>query len=692
MTLINQLGFSALCLLATSLSWASVEDSAPMLEIASNAQNHRSPAILLNMDIAGEINGMLANIRMQQTFRNPSQEWVNGVYVFPLPEDAAIDGLTLWVDGRRIRANIEEKTQAQKTFDNAQAAGQQAALLKQSRPNLFTMQIANIPPQGEVRAELSTVHTAHYHNGAFSLRLPTTLTPRYIPAPASPEADDHSDAERALRTASPPSTITVNQSTGWANDHARVPDASAITPPQFRAASDLASHRFSIDILLDSGLALAEVRGSQALNVAQEGQAHRLHLREGSAKMDADFLIHWRPEDKNAPQAAVFFERDDEASYQMVMLLPPLQPLLETPPRRLLFVLDSSGSMAGEPMRQAQASLLQALSTLRASDRFNIIDFDHSARALFARPMPADDAHLAQARDYVHNVHADGGTEMLAALQLATAAAQRADEGYVAQIVFITDGSVGNEGEIFREISQRLDPQERLFTVGIGQAPNTHFMSKAAQFGRGTYTYIADAQHTQRTMDALLRTLREPVLTDIRLDWGSGEWVVYPDPMPDLYRGEPLLLVGRGEQAPSQLSIRGQYAGQPWLQHIDLSRSAGAKHLNKLWARRYIAEINDSLQLGLINAGKARNLITPLALKYQLLSPYTSFVAVDERISRSDTQAARTHNVPNLMPKGTTMQAPYPATATNARALQWAGIALLLLALLLHHARRLRWV
>ncbi len=234
---------------------------------------------------------------------------------------------------------------------------------------------------------------------------------------------------------------------------------------------------------------------------------------DGPVPADRDFELHWTPDVGRAPGAAVFVEPKDGKTYALVMLVPNAPDAsLPRMPREATYIIDTSGSMAGTSIVQAKAALLYALDRLAPGDRFNVIEFNSRARPLFDVPMPVDPATLGRARSFVSGLKADGGTEMREALTLALRAPKV--EGFVRQIVFLTDGAVGNENELFALIRERLDDR-RLFTVGIGSAPNSHFMTKAAQFGRGTFTYIGDTREVQEKMAALFRKLESPVLTDV---------------------------------------------------------------------------------------------------------------------------------------------------------------------------------
>ena len=668
-TLQKWLLWLALCWLTLARALAAESGSAPEMHLIDAKTGAPSTALLMNMAVNGNINGMVAGVHISQIFTNPGDGWVNGTYVFPLPENAAVNELTFIVNGRKIAAQIKERAQAQQVFEQAKRAGKQAALLEQERPNLFTMNIANIPPHASVQADIHYVELARYDNGQFSLRLPTTLTPRYMPGSAAASNSVVQDDGQV---------VPLQSGNGWASNTAAVPDAARISPPQTRASS---GQNYSVDINLNSGLPLAKVTGSQALVVSNSNGRHHVRLQAGSARMDSDFVLSWQPQAGSEPQAAAFTQTLNGQQYTMLMLVPPSQAARATAPRQLVFVIDSSGSMAGESMDQAKAGLLQALSYLNPGDTFNIIDFDSEARALFPITVAANEANVQRAQQFIRGLEADGGTEIDTALSLATQMTQQPDNSTRnAQIVFITDGSVGNERQIFENLQGKLG-NTRLFTVGIGSAPNSYFMQKAAQYGRGSYTYIGNSNEVAAQIAALFAKIQAPQLRNIRVNWGV-QTDAYPQHIPDLYAGEPLLLLAQSQAAPKQFSVSADGNTGTWQRSLDLSQSANSDNLATVWARRKIDNISDSLNLGLIGRDEARDQILPLALAHRLLSEFTSFVAVEEVVSKPQAELPQDLAVANLMPAGSTMAAPYPQTATAAALLQWLGLLLLLTAAL----------
>jgi len=355
-------------------------------------------------------------------------------------------------------------------------------------------------------------------------------------------------------------------------------------------------------------------------------------VRREQEEADRDFELVWSVGPGQGPQAALFTESVSGAEYALLMVNPP-QPsasekaLLERFPRETILIVDTSGSMAGVSMEQAKAAVFMALETFKAADRFNIIEFNSIMRPLFAEALPASPENLQQAKAWVKALRATGGTEMAPALTFALNG--RETPGYLRQVIFMTDGGVSNEEELFKLIAARLG-QSRLFTVGIGSAPNSHFMTKAAQFGRGTFTYIGDVREVQEKMSTLFAKIEAPVLKDVAIRWADGAPVeTFPPRVPDLYLGEPIVVSAAVTRTASRtIVVSGLRGNQPWSVALTPSSDSEASGVGALWARAKIATLMDALRTG-GEPGEIRGQVVKVAIEHHLVSAYTSLVAVD---------------------------------------------------------------
>jgi len=620
-----------------------------------------STATTINTDVDMQISGLVARVSIRQEFRNEGSEWVEGVYVFPLPDRAAVDQMRLHIGDRFIEGEIREKEQARKEYEEAKRSGKKTSLVQQQRANLFTTSVANVAPGELVVVEIEYLEDLRYEDGRFSIRVPMTLTPRYIPGQALPD----------------------RQGSGWAPDTDRVTDASLITPPQVTASKN---HRIALTAEINAGMPL-EIIASRyhPVNVTENGGRYIVSLDGAVTVMDHDFELVWQPVPSAEPRAMAFTETIDGKPFHLLMVMPPdfdeAPPV--TVPRETIFIIDTSGSMHGVSISQAKRAVQLAIEALKPGDLFNVIEFNSHTTALFPHSMQASSINVGNALSFVKQLQADGGTEMRPALNLAMEAPPQ--ETHLRQIVFITDGSVGYEDEMFSMIEQKLGAA-RLFTVGIGSAPNSLFMRKAAEAGRGSFTFISALHEVREKMDALFKKLEHPQVTDIEVQWPSGVLVdSYPSTVPDLYLGEPITVKARasGTFRPGDtVRVSGNAVSGGWATELVLGEMAGSEGVAALWARARIGELMDIERRG----GKSEEVradILETALTHHLVSKYTSLIAVDKTPVRPAGDPLSSEQVPNLMPYGQSTNAifGFPATATDGPALRIMGLAWLLSAL-----------
>ncbi len=657
-----------------------------LLTVTDTGEMHPSP--LLSQQVNMQVSGITARVTVEQHFVNSDEKWIEAVYVFPLPDESSVDHLKLRVGERTLEGQIMEKEEARKTHEKAKKEGRKSSLLVQNRPNIFTTRVANIGPGEEVVVEIEYQQTVRFSDGVFSLRFPMVVGPRYIPGQPlvnSAESPKSSETAGALEQ-----SVRMNSS-GWAVDTDQVPDASQITPPVDLQGKTKIPVKMAID--LATGIPLARLESLyHGISSEKLGAGHyNIHLT-GEVKADRDFVLEWQPENAEDAKAALFSETLAGNQYMLLMLMPPQQVAGSPVPREIIFILDVSGSMAGTSIIQAKAAITLALQKLRPSDHFNIIVFNNSARALFNEAKPADQQFLQQAGDYITRIKADGGTEMKSALLLALDGSNRHER--LRQVIFLTDGAVGNEDELLQLISRRLG-DSRLFTVGIGSAPNSYFMSRAAAMGRGTFAYIGKDTEVTEKMTNLFAKLEHPVISDLQLRPVGSDRAIegYPSPLPDLYLGEPLVVAVRTEWENATLRLTGVRLGQPWETLIDTSTYGRREGIGALWARKKIRFQMESLALG-VDPVKVREEVLKTALEHHLVSKYTSLVAVDSVASRPKEAAEMEVAVKTQLPQGWKATAVFgggPKTATPASLRLLIGFSLLTMAGLFILAGRKRW-
>ena len=614
------------------------------------------PAVSTSAEI--KVSGIVARAVVRQTYRNPYDAWFEGIYVFPLPENAAVDHLRMKVGDRIIEGDIRERQAARAQYEQAKSSGQRAALVEQERPNIFTTNVANIPPRGEIVVEIEYQQTLKYDSGSFSLRFPLVVGPRYIPGKP-----------------------TEGQGHGWSPNTDQVPDAARITPPVLNPAHHAPGNPVRLKVVLDAGVPLARVDSPYHAITQRDADGGRIvELAEGSVPASKDFELKWTPATGHVPQAALFTEKRGDKHYALLMVMPPAKEVASARlPREVIFVIDTSGSMSGSSIVQAREALELAVSRLSEQDSFNVIEFNSYAKALYPDARPASAAHRESAVRWVRKLQSQGGTEMALALNLALNG--RENPGRVRQVIFLTDGAVGNEDGLFKLIQDKLG-DSRLFTVGIGSAPNSHFMSKAAQTGRGTFTYIGKIEEVKEKMGGLFAKLESPVLKGVDIAW-PGEVEAWPKRVPDLYLGEPIVVSALLDKLEGEIRLSGLRGDAPWQATLPLADARTGKGMGVLWAREKIASHIDSLREG-AKEEEVRDAVVEIALAHHLVSKYTSLVAVDKTPVRPKEDALQSGAIPTNLPEGWEYDKVFgelPQGATDSLWNLLAGFLTLLLAI-----------
>lgn len=680
----------AMTILLVASPWAMAKSG----ELLLTNSNVKTSAVVQSTHVDLAITGMVAHVTYSQAFVNQSQEWVNAIYTFPLSEQAAVNRMKMVIGERIINGKIKAKPDAKKAFEDAKKAGKKASLTEQQRPNIFTQHIANIAPGEKISVLLQYIQPVIYRDGRFSFHLPTTLTPRYIPGIPLKTLNDDSRSQ--------------TNNLGWGEPTNEVPDADKITPFMISPAQE-PNNLLTFKATLNTGLALESVSSrSHAISWQTSNGETSVELVNQYTLMNKDIWLSWQPEHNALPQAALFKERVGQEEYAMVMLMPPqVQPSqLQDFARDITFIIDTSGSMDGRPIEDAKASLILALKRLEASDKFNIIAFNNTYTSLFKTSAQVSNQSRQKAIHFVSGLTSGGGTEMAGALAAALRAYntpendRQNDNHRVKQVVFITDGAVGNESALFALIKNELG-NARLFTVGIGSAPNSYFMTRAAQFGRGSYAFINDSSQIQKSMTTLFNKLESPVLSNLSLSLPNaftGNTEIFPKRIPDLYAGEPLLIhlkMAENAMLHDEISLSGVVADTDGEQHrwqrtvsdnATTTTTINHRGIATAWARKKVASLMDEKMLGR-SESEVKQEILAVALPHQLLTAYTSFVAVEEQISRPLNSLVKDKPVLNTSPaQMQTRAVSFPQTAAGIN-FHWAIAALCVILLALTHAK-----
>ncbi|MCP4586026.1 marine proteobacterial sortase target protein [Pseudoalteromonas sp.] len=634
-------------LLGYAVNPAFAENASAELRFYDDSNSQVSSGLLVKNDVTMKLTGLINHVVVKQRYQNPHPFAVNARYVFPLPDESAVHAMQMQIGERIITGNIALKQQAEQQFEQAQKQGKHAALVRQQRANIFSTDVANLGAGEEIEITLQYQEIIGFRDGVFSLRFPTTITPRYEPLTAALQQTVNTEKKFE------PTTDTEQVASAW------------LKPVFYRAKSQESDASLNLVISMDIGLELSDISANLAgmqIDNPSFGQ-YQLSLNP-DVPMDRDFELQFKPLDKAHSQAAFFTETVAGQEYGLLMLVPPSDHFTSQArlSREMVFVIDTSGSMHGQSMEQAKQALFYALSLLDENDSFNIIGFDDEVSVLSDTPMIANDFNIRRAERFIYGLQADGGTEIAKALTQVLDGKQH--DGFVRQVVFLTDGSVGNETQLFKQIQTGLG-DSRLFTVGIGSAPNSFFMTRAADIGRGTFTFISSTSQVQPKMQLLFNKLAHPAVTKLALEGDKGALEYWPSPLPDLYFSEPVLVAVKLDGS-QHLTLKGQTNSGPMTINLATNNAASGEGIARLWARQKIKS------LLLYNEKQAvRAEVETLALQHHLLSPFTAFIAVDNYAGNEI--AERSMQVRNKLPNGMTL----PQTDGQSRMFMLLGLMLI---------------
>lgn len=582
------------------------------------------PAVRLGTDMDVTVTGQTARVRVVQAFRNTSDKWMEASYLYPLPQDGAVDSLKMVVGQRVIVGHIEPREKARATYEAAKASGRKAGLVEQQRPNMFTTMVANVGPGETVMIAIEYQAPVSLANGTFSLRLPLVVGPRYTP----------------------PHTL---------GSAAAVADANAVTAaPVLDPKLGDKLNPTSISVRLAPGFDVANlISRYHRVNIAGPLDDRTIKL-DGSVPANRDFVLEWRSASAD-PTLGLFTQHTAKGDYVMASVTPPADTSgLPTPPREMVFVIDNSGSMGGESMDEAKASLLHALGTLRPQDHFNVIRFDDTMTRLFDHSVAATPDQVDLARRFAGSLEAQGGTEMLPALKAALADAATGggdDPSILRQIVFLTDGEISNEREMVAAIGAD-GGRSHVFMVGIGSAPNDYLMERMSTTGGGIYTHIGAPGEVAAKMMPLLDVLSHPAVRNLSVRVEGGTLDLSPSRLPDVYAGRPLVLVGRTDHLAGTLTMSGTIGGKPWERRVDLAGALPSPAVEKLWARSRISDVEADRALGKLEDAQADAEVERIGMESAIVTSRTSLVAVDETPSRPAGARLTREELPINLPAG----------------------------------------
>ncbi len=626
-----------LSLFFVALWWPLAGNAVSFLdEIAGRiiAQNgdRRVELPLLESAVRVNIEGDMATVELRQTFSNPSEVPLEAEYLFPLNQHAAVFGMTMKVGDELIQAIVQEKIIAEATYKEAAADGKAAVLLTQHRPNMFTQKIANLMPGLPVEVTLKYVQMVPKIDGQYELVVPLIVGPRYQ-APMQTETDVEIPETHAT----------------WSVDP--LPAYPAVTGVDLPIS--ISKERVSLAVNMISGVAVSEFASpTHPIEVAKTAQGLTAGFSDGKVLDNKDLILRYIL-GGDTLQAATLSHHDERGGFLSVMIEPPTVPEESVAtPRELVFVLDTSGSMSGQPMAASKRFMDAALQGLRPNDYFRIIPFSNTASRFADGSTPATGANIRRGRHFVGQLSTGGGTEIDNAMR--DAFASRPPENVMRIVVFLSDGYIGNEARVLRTIRQQIG-DARIYAFGVGNSVNRYLLDAMADEGRGYARYVGVDENAVDVAEVMAANLQTPLLTDLEIDWGDLEVSeVTRTRLPDVFAGNTLRVYARysGKQE-GQITLKGLVQGRPASMPIDvvLADHDGAPALPLIWARKRIAMMERRIAVN-DRPEHADKQITALGLEYGLQTRNTSFVAVSQKVVNQTGQTTEQAQVPLPMASG----------------------------------------
>ena len=563
------------------------------------------PLPLKHTDVKGQISGYIATVDVTQQFHNPYDEKIEAIYVFPLPQNAAINEFIMTIGERRIRGIIREREEAEKIYQQAKSQGYVASLLTQERPNIFTQKVANIEPGKEIDINIKYFNTLAYVDGWYEFVFPMVVGPRFNPP-------GFTDGVGAVAR-------------GKAGISGQKTEVQYLKPGQ------RSGHDISLAVDIDAGVKIEQlVCTSHVINNSSPARDKRtVKLSSLDSIPNKDFVLRYKVAGKTVKSALVT-HRDERGRFFTLMLYPPDNlSYLKRAPMEMIFVLDCSGSMSGKPIAKAKQAITRALKKLQPGDTFQVIRFSNNASQLGPNPVPATPENIRKGLRYVDSLRGSGGTMMIEGIKAALDFAH--DPQRFRLVSFMTDGYIGNETEILAAINQRLGAS-RIFSFGVGSSVNRYLLDRMAKLGKGAVAYIGLDDSAGQVVDEFYERTSHPALTDVTIDWGDMQVTdMYPSRIPDLFVGRPVILTGRFKGTSSTtIHVKGNVGDMT--QDIPIAvnlEDPAATHsgIACVWARKKIETLGS--QATYDTNPDLPGEIKQVALEYGLMSAYTAFIAVD---------------------------------------------------------------
>ena len=609
----------------------------------------------LKTDIQTRIQGDLASVTVTQTFANPTSSPLNATYLFPLNKDAAVHAMTMEVGDEIIQAKIHLIEEAKKKFNKAKKQGKAASLLVQHRPNMFTQHIANLMPELPIKVTLTYDQTVPKVDGNYELVIPLVVGPRYQPA-HSGKAPQVVDDGVTVGIKKVKSETPFNQ---WEIEKLPAyPDVAGLTIPD-----TIRKDRVSINVDLEAGAVIPHLYSrTHKIQITGDEKKKSITLANGRTIDNRDFVLHYRLAGKDT-QPAFLTHSDSDDNYFSLWIEPPANPVSEgITAREMVFVLDTSGSMHGQPIDASKAFMRHALNNLRSRDYFRIIRFSNNASEFTSGPVRATPNNIINGLKYVNSLNANGGTEIPNAIRQAFSIPQ--PDKTLRIVVFLTDGYIGNESEVLKLITSNIG-NARIYAFGVGTSVNRFLLAEMGRAGRGFARFMDPTEDAEEVAQELANKLESPVLTDINIDWGDLKVSeMTPAIIPDLFAGDSIRILGKIEGSGTHtVQVKGRVRGRQaslQVQAVLLEKKGEttSSPIPQIWARSQIADhmrqINSphAFKTAHLTDDELKQKVILLGLKHSLSTRWTSFVAVSRKVVNEKPETSKDSQVPLPMVKG----------------------------------------
>lgn len=550
------------------------------------------------------ISGVIADVLVTQVYKNDGKKPLEAIYIFPASTRAAVYGMKMTIGKRVVEAKIKKRDEARREYEQARDAGKNASLLEQQRPNVFQMNVANIMPGDEIKVELRYTELLVPTDRVYEFVYPTVVGPRYSNARASQ---------------APPSEHWVE------NPYLRQGELPATT--------------FDMTVAINAGMPIKDLTcSSHKVNPAYESASKvKVSLDKAEAHGgNRDYILRYRL-DGDRIQTGLLLYRGEKENFFVLMAQPPKRVTNAViPGREYIFIVDVSGSMHGFPLSISKKLLADLIGNLRPTDTFNVLLFSGGNTLMAEESLPATPANIQRAISVIDHQQGGGGTELLPALKRALSL--KKDEGFARTVIIVTDGYVSVEEEAFDLIRQNLG-QANMFAFGIGSSVNRQIIEGMAHVGMGEPFIITKPDAAQAQAERFRKMIQSPVLTSVKVDFnGFNAYDVEPPAIPDVLAERPVLIFGKWSGNPQgSIKLSGMTGEGKYSQTIpvaDYKPSKDSAALKYLWARQRIMILSDYNKLR--SDDKRIKEVTNLGLNYNLLTAYTSFVAVDTEVRHAD--------------------------------------------------------